>query len=246
MPGPDLAIIFACYGQPKMMRKQEETWASWPIELAKRTEILVVDDCGDPAYEVSEDLEEDICNLRIYRVDKNIPWNQMGARNLGQKEAEAPWRLMLDPDMLLTAPNLARILEMYPKFRQGTHYKPKLQPCKQPYGSPNLYIVHEHDFWKAGGYNEDFAGAKGYSDVVLHRTLAALSRRVLLDKIWLRFVNRKEIPDADVRTLDRNLRVNGVKFRRAVNFAGKNGKNGWKLYSLGVKNHVRFPWHRVR
>lgn len=243
MGTPDLAIIIACYGQPQMMAKQEKHWLSFPENLAERLEIIIVDDHGDPPYSPSAEVIQAPFEFRAYRADENIEWNQMGARNLGMREAEAPWRLMLDPDMLLSAPNLARIFQLYPEFRKGIHYKPQLRPCRDPWGSPNLYIVHGDDFWRAGGYNEDFAGHKGYSDVVLHRTLDAVTIRSHLDRIWLEFVSNTQIPDADVRTLSRDLAVNREKFEAAVKWASK---NGWKNYAKGVVNHVRFPWHRIR
>jgi hypothetical protein len=262
MPGsePLLSIGMATYGQPEMMAEQEKAWLSWPLHLQKQVEILVGDDCGDPPYEPGPEFdtapappfpEGEIrpgLDLRVYRADKNIPWNQPGMRNLLHKEARAPWHFMIDPDMLLTAENLARIMDLYPRLKRGIHYKPQLrqnprEPGLKPYGSPNLYIVHRDDFWMAGGYNEDFCGAKGYSDVILHRTLADLTRRIHLDRIWLRFVSNQEILDADVRTLNRNLGTNKVKFNQAVQFAAR---NSWKLYADGVRNHIRFPWHRVR
>lgn len=237
----DLSLIFTCYGQPRMMRRQEESWLSYPESLAKRIQVIVVDDCGTPPYEPGTDLASPAFDFQVYHVDKNIPWNQMGARNLGMKQASAPWRLMLDADMVLDASNLARIFEM--RLKKGHHYKPKLVPCARPHSSPNLYICHVDDFWKAGGYNEDFAGAKGYSDVILHRTLFEVSRRHHLDRISIEFVSPNLIPDADVRSLDRDLARNEAKFRAAMRFAAK---NSWKLYAHGVQNHIRFPWSRVR
>lgn len=257
MPGRDLAIVIACFGQPKMMARQEESWLSWPKNLQDRVEVVVVDDHGDPPYKPGPEFDpalpfpegkvEPGIELKVYRVDTQIPWNQMGARNLGMKEAESSWRLMLDPDMVLTAPNLARIFELFPRFRRGHHYKPKLgKNSKKPYGSPNLYICHEADFWKSGGYNEDFAGAKGYSDVVLHRTLVEFSRRHFLDRIWLEFLGPRDVSDARVEVsagVNRDLAVNHKKFAAAAKFAAQ---NSWKFYAQGVRDHVRFPWHRVR
>ena len=241
---PELSIILACYGQPLMMAEQEKFWLSWPEDLRKRMEVIVVDDHGDPAYKPGKEWDTDPpIPLRVFRVRTDIHWNQMGARNLGMKMARAPWCLMLDPDMVLNSENLRRIFAHMPKFRAGHHFKIKLKHVKEPYGSPNLYICCRKDFWAAGGYNENFAGHKGYSDVVLHRTLMEVSKRHFLGDVWIDFYGRKRIADADVQSIDRDLKHNKKLFHKAIAFAGK---NSWKLYAAGITRHVRFEYDRVR
>lgn len=256
MTTPDLSIIVACYGQPIMMAEQVRTWREYPPELGDRVEFLVIDDHGTPPFDPGPELDPPLpfpdgaleeLDLRVYRVREDIPWNQMGARNLGQKEAKAPWRLMIDPDMVLPAQGLQLALDRLSRAKKNQWFKPWLKHAgggkKFDFGSPNVYFAHRDAFWGCGGYNEDFAGNKGYSDVILHRTLTQLCKVTFWKDVWLHFYGPKQFADAAVNTLSRDLAVNRKKFQQAVNFAAR---YGWKMYAQGLKNHVRFAWDRIR
>lgn len=239
------ALILACYSQPQMMAKQIETWDSYPEEIQKELQVIVVDDCGEVPFTCEEEKPYD---LQIYRVTKNIPWNQMGARNLGMKRASAVLRLMLDPDMVVSKESMAVIWGRLRHFQPKHLYKPWLRHMPEnskpfDYGSPNLYIIRGDDWWKAGGYDENFAGAKGYSDVILHRVLKHMYKFHHCTDIPVDFYPVRMIPDANVSNLDRNVKRNYRMFIQIVNFAAR---NSWNAYSLGVKRHIRFPWERVR
>lgn len=228
-----------------MMTKQIETWSGYPAEWLDQMEFIVVDDHGSPAFEAQDNLP---FKLSVYRVREDIPWNQMGARNLGQKLAAAPWRLMVDPDMVLPWKCARVALQRLPRMQAREWGKPWLSHMdpndkRQDFGSPNVYFAHKNAFWGCGGYNEDFAGHKGYSDVVLHRTLAGLCQVRFWKDCWLDFYGPKEISDAETQGLSRDLAHNKKIFHAAVNFAAR---NSWKLYAQGIKNHVRFHWDRVR
>jgi glycosyltransferase involved in cell wall biosynthesis len=242
---PTLSIVMATYGQPLMMAKQVETWDSYSPEVHRALQVIVVDDCGTPPFTCEGEKPYD---LQIYRVIKDIPWNQMGARNLGMRKAAAKWRAMLDPDMVISPTIMAKIFARIPSFRAGHLYRVWLMHMPEndkpfDFGSPNSYIVNASDFWNAGGYNEDFAGNKGYSDVVLHRTLCHMCSTHNCKDLWYDFYPQRMFADAAVSTLDRSVKNNHPKFVKAVNFASR---NGWGMYAKGVGPHVRFPWEQVR
>ncbi len=241
-------MVLCTYGQPHMMAIQKAAWDSYPEDIQKHLQVIVIDDHGDPAYTCDEELPYE---LRIYRSDKNIAWNQPGAKNLGFQESDADWIINLDPDMVLSAEAMQQIQQHLPDvvrrpinhhYKLGLKHQDGSRECD--HSSPNFYLVNREHFWKCGGYNEDFSGAKGYSDVVLHRILQVSGTRHHWP-ITADFYKKEHVTDAEVRTLDRSYKRNGGLFKNAQVFARN---MGWKRYpaTFQKRGYVRFPWTRVR
>lgn len=247
----DIGLLMCCYGQPKLMAMQKAAWDGYPKEFQERLQIIVIDDCGDPAFTCEEETPYE---LIILRVDKNIPWNQPGAKNLGFRESTVNWIINMDPDMVFTNLAVEQILQQMPDvLRRGSkyHYKFGLDHTNghktMDYGSPNFYMVHKDEFWRCGGYNEDFAGHKGYSDVTLHRTLyfSRGGKTRVFWKIAANFVNTNDVEDAAVMSLDRSVKFNHKRFAAAVDLAKR---HSWMHYadSFRKNGYVRFPWSKIR
>jgi len=243
-----LTYVIATYGQPKMLAMWWETLRSYPDDVADRINLIVVDDCGDPPAEIPDDVVG-VFRAKLFRIKKDIPWNQMGARNLGMTHAKH-WCIMLDPDMVIDPMMARRFLEQEPKrgevIRFGLCHLDGSQ--KQiDMTSPNTYMIHREDFFDAGGYDEDYAGHKGWSDVQMLGVLAAHYKMLPRRDLWAQFYGRDLIDDAQVVTLSRSVVENKKLHLRKCAQAKRMGWVKWvqaKKGNMAMRN-LRFPWSRV-
>lgn len=196
--GNEVTLVMAYYENGRMLERHFKEWETYPDIPFK---IILVDDGSqnDPAV---NHITECKFPLELYRIKKDIPWNQNGARNLGMTHAEG-WCLLTDMDHLLsnsqfeTLNNLSLwdIMHYVPGRRKvdGTLYK----------RHPNSYIVHKDLYWKAGGYDESFSGYYG-TDSTFRRQLAKVSERIELEEqFYLTLYERSVIKDASTRNYGR-------------------------------------------
>jgi glycosyltransferase involved in cell wall biosynthesis len=170
----------------------------------------------------------------------------MGARNLGVREATGPWVLMMDPDMVVEPPVAKRLLERLPKLCLGLLVKLLLRYTNDVLdsSSPNVYLIRQEDFERAGGYDEDYAGHKGWSDVQFLHTLTGLKMKfVRPGDLWVRYYRPKDVADATVNTLNRS-----VKHNRGLHVVkmGLAKSLGWAKWAAKNRaKNIRFQWERV-
>lgn len=233
----------AAYGQPLMLEKWWNTLRSYSPEVREKLHVIIVDDHGEPPVAVPRDIL-DLMSICVYRVSDDIPWNQMGARNLGMQQAPDGWCLMLDPDMVVEPGVAERLLARIKDMRQGELVKLLLRYTngKLDSSSPNAYLIHRKDFAKVGGYDEDYAGHKGWSDVqLMHTLLGARIRFLRPQDLWVRYYHSEDIADATVRTLSRNVNHNRSMHLRKMGIAKKN----WAKWIKREQKSIRFNWTRV-
>ena len=240
-----LSFVMSVYSQPLMMEKWWETLRSYDDLVLDRLHMVIVDDHGEIPLTIPEDIQATL-DIRLYRVLDDIPWNQMGGRNLGVQEAPTPWVLMMDPDMVVEPPVAKRLLEKVSKLAPGMLVKLLLRYTNDVLdsSSPNVYLIHKGDFDRAGGYDEDYAGHKGWSDVQFLHTLTGLKMKfVRPDGLWVRYYRPKDVADATVNTLNRSVKHNRGLHVMKMGLAHKTGWAKWAAKNR-AKN-IRFQWERV-
>ncbi len=240
-----LSFVMAVYGQPLMLEKWFETIRRYDDDVLDRLELIIVDDHGDPPAEIPLDIQASL-RCKLFRVTEQIKWNQMGARNLGVSHAASPWVLMMDPDMVVEPPVAKRLLERIPKLGPGELIKLLLRYTNDVLdsSSPNVYLIRKADFEKAGGYDEDYAGHKGWSDVQFLHTLEGLKFKFAKSAhLWVRYHRPRDVADATVTSLDRSVRHNrGVHIMKM----GLAKSLGWaKWAAKNREKNIRFQWERV-
>jgi len=241
-----LCIVMSVYGQPIMLDKQLRTIAAYEEHIRRQLKVIVVDDHGDPQVTPDYCSKFEGLDLHAYRVLDNIPWNQMGARNLGMDKADPTWCLMIDPDMVFRESMMVKVLHNLKKMRPREVVRYGLRHMSNPDApvdmtSPNTYLIHRDSFFAAGGYDEDYAGHKGWSDVQLLDVLRAHYKLVLRPDIFADFYSLEQISDAEVHTLDRSIAHN--KKIRIAKVKQKEKAGSWVSWA---KKHntkrIRFRW----
>lgn len=237
---PDLSICFSTYGQPNMLHRWFSAYLNEPKEERDQCEVVCVDDCGNPPAEVPDDP-----NIRLYRITKDIPWNQPGARNLAAQVAKARVLLLCDVDMTMPPGMLKKFLAEARQHKQKLVLRPYLvhsKSLKKDVSSPNVHFMLKKDFFAIGGYSEDYSGQKGYSDVMLLRVMQQLLKPRNSEQLYMVLHHDSDIPDAQVRTLDREVARNRKLHEKHIAICHK---VGWSTFARS-NNRLRFEWIQVK
>ncbi|MCC7309990.1 MAG: FkbM family methyltransferase [Sulfuritalea sp.] len=147
---PILSYITTCKGRLAHLQK------SLPLVVGQPgIECIVVDyDCPEGA---ADWVRSNFPQVRVVKVENVSQFNASHARNLGAKQAAAPWLGFFDADILLDENFSRRIL---PSLVKGNFYRAS-PVTYQTWGS---IICHRDDFLRAGGYDEVYVGWGGEDD----------------------------------------------------------------------------------
>ena len=156
----------------------------------------------------------------MYRIEKDIPWNRGGARNLATKQATTETIIHVDIDHVLPVA-CSDVLAYwvpspttwyrFPRFRRGradeTRKKDAIADHVE-YGEihPHVdsYLCTKSQYWRAGGYNEDFSGCLGGGSPFLKYMEQACGKPQLTpDDLHLEVYTRSVCKDASDTTLSR-------------------------------------------
>ena len=200
---PGLTLVFAYYENPQMLELQWREIASYPTEIKSELEVIVVDD-GSPRFPaVDVPRPRGLPGLSIFRVSKDIRWNQDAARNIGAHEARAPWLLVTDVDHAVPASSLVAILgEKRSEHSFYTLGRIKFYAGGARESHPNSYLMTKKLYWDIGGHDEDFAGVYG-KDFLFRKRALRRSSEVHLPDIVLARVGTAAVKDAGTTTITR-------------------------------------------
>lgn len=238
----DLTIAFSVYGQPKMLDYWLEQFLKNPQEVRDRVEVIVVDDCGEPPAVVPK-----MPGIRLFRVATDIHWNQGGCRNLAAEQATTDRLMLIDPDMTLPDGMLQLLLDEAVLLTPGVCFRPALRHMSTKafdHTSPNVHLLLRQDFLARGGYDEDYCGNKGWSDVQM---LRIFERSMVLRKredLWFWFHHsNKSLEDAQVTKLNRSVKKNKILHIKKM---GLLRRVGWKAFvKTAIGRRIRFKWSEL-
>jgi hypothetical protein len=235
------SIVMAYYDNLRMLVRQYENIAHY----AKDVEYIVVDDCSPkyPALPPQGFKINTIPNFQLYRMLKDIRWNQDACRNIGVRHATYEWILLTDMDHLIPIHTVEYLLtgirtrhlrndEVY-TFMRVNHY----DNCEyKPH--PNTWFMTKIMYWKCGGYDERFAGWYGTDGDFRDRVRLNAKKVMTLPHAVVR-VTRDDIPDASTPVeYGRKGITNSMMIRQIK--SNRNKIKGWKPLVFQT------PYDRVR
>jgi hypothetical protein len=181
--------------------------------------MIVVDDGSqDKAEDHIKDCKFDI---ELYRINEDIYNNCPGANNLLFHTAHGNV-LKMDIDYIITEDILKKLMDESGEIPLYYFYDDEQIHT-------NIFYVNREVFWNTGGYDEDFAGAKGYSDILLYRQWKTLYRS---DKYKLISINAPSCKRM-ISGIDYNKELYDIK---CIQMKKKTYKNGKVL---------RFTWEKI-
>jgi glycosyltransferase involved in cell wall biosynthesis len=210
---PEFVLIYPYYNNPGMLRLQMENWNRMKGDLARRIEIIVVDDCStQPARDIMVDSR---VQCRVFRLEERIPWNMHQCRNIGAREAHTgnPWLFLSDIDIMITPEMLYTLVEreLNPlhHYTMERTFAPDFVDRKV---HPNTLLVKRNTFWAVNGYDLDLTpvggGGYGGDNQFMSQVAAIAPRKHLTDVVLIGYGRRARdaapvIPDADTTDLNR-------------------------------------------
>jgi len=144
--------------------------------------ILNIADDGSKVHPAEKFFEEHppLPNMHLYRVKEDIGFNSHGARNLLMKQTTTDWNILSDIDRRFRLETLKSIYKNAEqnKLREGCYYN-FLETNKSSLDgfSVNEFLVHKNDFWKSGGYDEEYTNIH-FGDRYLLEALQYTTKRV--------------------------------------------------------------------
>lgn len=141
--------------------------------------------------------------MHLYRIVEDIGFNSHGARNLLMKQTLTDWNIMSDIDRrypLDTFKDIAAAADTG-RVQRGQYYSFfEMAQSSPDRFSVNDYLVHRKDFWKTGGYDEEFVNIH-WGDRYFLDALRKTTRRVCKEEWKVKYVrNAREVTWADVPT----------------------------------------------
>lgn len=195
---PLLSIVVNAYRAQPALDRQLALWRSYPDALREAVEFVVVDDGSDPPLHITPDLAQAAQPLPVTlaRIQQDIAWNMPGARNLGALLARGRWLLFHDVDHFLPAASLALLLQHRGALDGATLYRfARVEDGVAINPHINSFLCSRDGFWRAGGYDEDFAGHYGHEDAcLLQAWQARVGGLLLLGDVWLEVNPRLATP----------------------------------------------------
>jgi hypothetical protein len=179
-----LTFIYPYYENPKMLAYQVGNWNSYPVSLRDNLRVVIVDDGSpdSPAATVLRQIRPAV-PVDLYRIDVDVRWNWLAARNLGVDRTSDGWLLLTDMDHVVPAETLETAI--YGMLDPGIVYRfSRREHDGTPVGPhPNSWLMTRAMFWKIGGYDETLSGHYGTDGEYRRRAAKTAPIRILRDKL---------------------------------------------------------------
>ncbi len=158
----EINFIYPYYENPVFFARQLKHWAQYPPELLRRLRIVVIDD-GSPNHPASAVLTEHpptLFQLRLFRIEVDVRWNWLAARNIGMYHSQG-WCLLTDMDHMVPESTLRAV--MYGKLNKQCIYRFTRREWtgESIHPHPNSMLMTATRFWDVGGYDEALSGHYG-------------------------------------------------------------------------------------
>jgi glycosyltransferase involved in cell wall biosynthesis len=238
---PKLSIISHFYNHHDKVIEQVKRWSRIDPEVLCQIEFILVDDCSNGL----PDIKKYGLDIRLLRIETDIPWNQAGARNLGALVARGEWGLFFDVDQVLDIRAIGILLENLSGFDTRTMYYMKLkEPVFNSIDNVTCdfhlatFLVRLNTFRTIGMYGEDFAGHYGYEDVFLPFVWDSKGgKRILLSNPCF----FEKMQNFHTTNLDRDLAHNRSMISQKTAMLNQHPEGD----TPQPKRLLRFDWHAV-
>lgn len=162
--GKHITISLSYYNDKDHLAKHLTQWA----EYSDLCRFQILDDGSTvPVDTVLKEFNIEDMDLRVFRIEEDIPWNIPGVRNLGATVCTTPWILICDMDQTFERSEIIKMLDLV-NNEAGVYYS---FARKDNVSTRGTMLVSIEDFWKVGGYDEDMVGNYGYNDPLFRKQL---------------------------------------------------------------------------
>lgn len=188
IPQSDVAkpftLVLPYYENPRFLATQLGWWSTYPAHVKAQMRVIVADDGSPtkPAEDVLRHASKPL-PIRLFRIEVDVRWNWLAARNIGAHHAEDGWLLLTDMDHVLPASTAEALI-------YGTHDPSKvyafsrIEHTGEPVNPHSAsFFMTRKMFWKIGGYREELSGNYG-TDGIYRKALAKHAQiHILTDRL---------------------------------------------------------------
>lgn len=222
-------LILPYYCNPRFFDRQCAAWADYPADVQAHLRVIVVDDGSPDPIRMPGPLP---VPLRVFRIDRDVRWNWLAARNIGAHHAAHGWLLLTDMDHMLPVATARAIIagahdpRVVYAFQRVEHTGVPTTPHSAS------FLMTRKAFWTIGGYDETLSGHYG-TDGEYRRRLSRVAKIHLLPEPLV----RHEYVEDSSTTRYLRKQPEDAAVRRII---AKRGP-GWKPKVLTFQYHEIFP-----
>jgi hypothetical protein len=192
--------------------------------------LIIVDDCGPiPAQTVLENRDLPF-QTRLFRIEQDVRWNWLAARNIGAHEAESGWISITDMDHVYTPEVAERLVRGYHRPDWIYRYSRQEHDGTHIHPHPNSWLFTKDMYWKIGGHDEALSGYYGTDGEYRSRASETAPIRILTERL----VRFERIGDSSTTNYKRKQPEDA-----AVKKLIRQRKPGWKPKTLS------FPYKEI-
>ena len=261
-----LTVVHPFFNERARFDLQFDTWMSWPEEVRRKVQIIIVDDCSpNPVHEYltrSKMKRVNRINLAIYRITTDLKYNTPGALNLAFTVAPSKYVLTMDSDCAFDAETIQKVVDMpvvdkgvykFDRTRIGsggpaTNWAGKVteENLNNTRFLPCTMLMNQNIFWKTGGFDEDYTGSRsggyGMFDSDFDRRLEDLSIPFYVPDGIVATEWMPSVCNGEIITRDEAAHKLGKALYRLKRKANAARKNEWIEQNREI---LRFQWERT-
>lgn len=175
-----ITLVYPYYDNALFLHKQLEGWRALPDHTRDWIKVIIVDD-GSPRIAARSVVGTSLWpfEVDVYRIEVDVRWNWLAARNIGMHNASDGWCVLTDMDHVIPHETLDMLLyrwydeNIIYRFGRREHTGQKIHP------HPNSMFMTKAMFWKVGGYDEALSGHYGTDGDWRRRCAATADIRTL-------------------------------------------------------------------
>jgi glycosyltransferase involved in cell wall biosynthesis len=226
-----IQFVYPYYENPKFFQTQLDTWRSYPPTLHEKIKVIVVDD-GSPDSPAEDVLrgQEFPYRLRLFRIEVDVRWNWLAARNIAMHHATEGWVVMTDMDHVIEHDVALRLADGQHDPSTIYRFSRRERNGEKIYPHPNSMLITREMFWRIGGYDEALSGYYG-TDVDWRSRCAAQAKIATLRDELVRY---ERYGDSST-TKYKRLQPEDAGIERIILMRESN----WRAKTLS------FPYHEV-